>query len=220
MPAAASTTTTHSTTMSDSAAEVGSGATKTLSSRRRPAVLGVAVAGIGLVVVVLAMLLKPGTPTGTTSATVPPTPVPTTPTPTPTPTNLAVETATPTETTPKTEAIKENEAPKEEPKVESPSRPVVVEVSSDPSGAEVWLPSDTEARGHTPFKVALDPKADPTHVVLKAHGYADKGVDIDPGKPETMSVKLDRNAPREHAKKKTEPGEKKPPKDDYRRMGD
>jgi serine/threonine protein kinase len=221
MPAAGSSTTTHSTTMSDSAAEVGSGATKTLTSRRRPALVGAVVAGVGLIVVVLAMLLKPAAPGGSTSATVVPTPMPTTPTPTPTPTNLAVETPTPTEAAPKTEATKETEAPKDEPKAEIPSRPVVVEVSSDPSGAEVWLPSDTEARGHTPFKVALDPKADPTHVVLKARGYADKGIDIDPGKPEPMSVKLDRNAPREHPKKKTsEPGEKKPAKDDYRRMGD
>jgi eukaryotic-like serine/threonine-protein kinase len=219
MPAAGSPTATHSTTMSDSAAEVGSGATKTLSSRRRPAVVGAAVAGVGLVVVALAMLLKPGPNGGTTSATVVPTTVPTATTPTPT--NPAVENPTPTETAPKAEPTKAVEAPKEEPKVEIPARPVVVEVSSEPSGAEVWLPSDTEARGHTPFKVALDPKADPTHVVLKARGYADKGIDIDPGKPEPMSVKLDRNAPREHAKKKpSEPGEKKPPKDDYRRMGD
>ncbi len=220
MPAATSTTTTHSTTMSDSAAEVGSGATKTLSSRRRPAVLGVAVAGIGLVVVVLAMLLKPGTPTGTTgpttAAVTPPPPPPVTPSP-----PAAVENP-PSGETPPVVAIQEpaKQEPKEQAKIEVPARPVVVEVSSDPSGAEVWLPSDTEARGHTPFKVALDPKADPTHVVLKARGYADKAIDIDPGKPEPMSVKLDRNAPREHVKKKTEPGEKKPPKDDYRRMGD
>ena len=73
----------------------------------------------------------------------------------------------------------------------------MVEVSSEPSGAEVWLPSDTEARGHTPFKVALDPNAAPTHAVLKARGYADKRIDIDPGKPEPLSIKLD--ASRENA---------------------
>jgi hypothetical protein len=121
---------------------------------------------------------------------------------------------------------------------------VVVEVSSDPSGAEVWLPSDSEARGHTPFKVALDPNAGPTHAVLKAHGYADTRIDIDPGKPEPMSVKLervvrdrDRDRDREHATTKHNPtelgeakpnkgetkpnkGTTKPNKDGYRMMGD
>jgi eukaryotic-like serine/threonine-protein kinase len=223
MPAAGGTTTTHSTTMSDSAAEVGSGATKTLSSRRRPAVLGAAIAGIGVVVVVVAMLLKPAAPTGSgttgpTTAAVTPPPPPVTPPPV-----AAVENAPSGETPPPVAAVQEaaKPDPNEEAKTEVPARPVVVEVSSDPSGAEVWLPSDTEARGHTPFKVALDPKAEPTHVVLKVRGYADKGIDIDPARPEPMSVKLDRNAPHEHPKKKTpETSEKKPAKDDYRRMGD
>jgi len=112
---------------------------------------------------------------------------------------------------------------------------VVVELSSEPSGAEVWLPSDSEARGHTPYKVALDPNAGLTHAVLKAHGYADKRVDIDPGRPEPMSVKLERivrEREREHTttttkRKTTELGETKPNKvdtkpnkDGYRMMGD
>jgi hypothetical protein len=229
MPAANPATMTHSTTMSDSAAEVGSGgvATKTLSSRRRPAVLGAAIAGIGVVVVAIAMLMRPSTPamppvvaTPTPAVTPPPAPPPPVAAPT-------EPTKTAHETPPSGETPKE---PKEEPKIDLPPRPVVVEVSSDPTGAEVWLPSDTEARGHTPFKVALDPKAAPTHVVLKAHGYSDKGFDIDPGKPEPMSLKLERAVVRDHGPKKktTEPGEVKPVKvgdvkpvkDGYRRMGD
>jgi hypothetical protein len=187
-------------------------------------------------VVVVAMLLKPSAPTGsgpaTTAAVV--TPTVTTPTPTPTPT---VENPTTTETALKGEPTKET--PKEEPKVEAPARPVVVEVSSEPSGAEVWLPSDSEARGHTPFKVALDPNAGLTHAVLKAHGYADKRIDIDPSKPEPMSVTLERLArdhDRDHAtpkhktadlgEAKPNKGETKPAKtetknkDGYRMMGD
>ncbi len=232
MPAAGSVTATHSTTMSGSATEVSSGATKTLSSRKRPAVLGAAIAGIGLVVVVIAMLLKPSAPTGGGDRRRPAA-VTATPTPTRTPTNpavVAVENPTTTETAPKGEPSKET--PKEEPKVEAPARPVVVEVSSDPSGAEVWLPSDSEARGHTPFKVALDPNAGPTHAILKARGYADKRIDIDPSKPEPMSVKLERivrDHDHDHAtpKRKTElgeakpnKGETKPNKDGYRMMGD
>jgi hypothetical protein len=237
MPAAGSATTTHSTTMSGSATEVSSGATKTLSSRKRPVVLGAAIAGVGLVVVVVAMLLKPGASTGSGPATTPAV-VTATPTPTPTPANpavAAVENPTTTETAPKGEPSKET--PKEEPKVEAPARPVVVEVSSEPSGAEVWLPSDSEARGHTPYKVALDPNAGLTHAVLKAHGYADKRIDIDPSKPEPLSIKLDRVAQnrdhdrdRDHTatkRKTTESGETKPNKgegkpnkDGYRMMGD
>jgi serine/threonine-protein kinase len=234
MPAAGSVTATHSTTMSGSATEVPSGATKTLSSRKRPVVLGAAIAGVGLVVVVAAMLLRPGAPTGSGPAAV----VTGTPTPTPTPANptvAAVENPTTTETAPKGEPSKET--PKEEPKVEAPARPVVVEVSSEPSGAEVWLPSDSEARGHTPYKVALDPNAGLTHAVLKARGYADKRIDIDPSKPEPLSIKLERVAQnrdhdrdREHTATKhkttesgeTKPnkGEGKPNKDGYRMMGD
>jgi serine/threonine-protein kinase len=232
MPAAGSVTATHSTTMSGSATEVPSGATKTLSSRKRPAVLGAAIAGVGLVVVVVAMLLKPSAPTGSGPATTAAV-VTATPTPTPTTTNpavVAVENPTTTETAPKGEPSKET--PKEEPKVEAPARPVVVEVSSEPSGAEVWLPSDSEARGHTPYKVALDPNAGLTHAVLKAHGYADQRIDIDPSKPEPLSVKLERVArDRDHdhttTKRKTTDGETKPNKgegkpnkDGYRMMGD
>jgi len=213
--------------MSGSATEVSSGATKTLSSRKRPAVVGAAIAGVGLVVVVVAMLLKPSAPTGSGPATAV-TPAVTAPTPTPTP---AVENPTTTETAPKGEPTKET--PKEEPKIEVPARPVVVELDSEPTGAEVWLPSDSEARGHTPYKVALDPNAGLTHAVLKAHGYADKRIDIDPSKPEPMSVKLERIArdhERDHATTKrkttesgeTKPnkGETKPNKDGYRMMGD
>ena len=233
MPAAGSVTATHSTTMSGSATEVSSGATKTLSSRRRPAVLGAAIAGVGVVVVVIAMLMKPGAPTG--SGTVTPVAV-IPPTPTPTPPAAAAENARPTETAAKTEATKTEPAKepvKEEPKIDIPARPVVVEVSSDPSGAEVWLPSDSEARGHTPFKVALDPNAGPTHAVLKVHGYADKRIDIDPSKPEPMSVKLERvvrdhdheHTPAKHkvqelGESKSNKAETKPSKDGYRMMGD
>jgi serine/threonine-protein kinase len=239
MPAAGPTTTTHSTTMSGSATEVSSGATKTLSSRRRPAVLGAAIAGVGLVVVVVAMLMKPSAPAGsggTTTTAIAPLPAPTATNPP----VAAVENPTPTETAPKGEPTKETPREAPEPKIDVPARPVVVEVSSDPSDAEVWLPSDSEARGHTPFKVALDPNAGPTHAVLKARGYADMRIDIDPRKPEPMSVKLERLArdhDHDHATSKhkttelgetkpnkgeTKPskGETKPNKDGYRMMGD
>ena len=60
MPVAGATTT-HSTTMSGSATEVSGGAAaiKTLSSRRRPALIGGAIAGVGLIIVIAAVALHP-----------------------------------------------------------------------------------------------------------------------------------------------------------------
>ncbi len=57
-------------------------------------------------------------------------------------------------------------------------------------------------------------------MVLKAHGYADKGIDINPGKPAPMSVKLERTGHERTKKKSTELGEGRPSKDGYRMMGD
>jgi hypothetical protein len=112
--------------------------------------------------------------------------------PAPTPPSAALpapaENPTPTEAVPP----KQDEPPKEAPKA------VQIEVDSDPSGAEVWLPGDTEARGHTPFKVALDSKAAPARVIIKAHGYADKTVKLDPANPDPVSVTLDRSASHDH----------------------
>ena len=68
---------------------------------------------------------------------------------------------------------------------------------------------------------------------MKARGYADKRIDIDPSKPEPLSIKLERvaqNRDRDHSATKhkttesgeTKPnkGEGKPNKDGYRMMGD
>jgi len=191
LPATA--TTTHSTTMSDSAAEVSASATKTVSTRRRPLVLGAAAAAVGLVVV-LAFVLSSGSPTPKSPVAVAPPPPP--------PVLPAVAPAPPPPPPPKqaaaenpgveTAAIKQDEAPKEAP------NEVQIEVDSEPSGAEVWLPSDTEARGHTPFKVALDAKAAPARVILKSRGYADKTVKLDPAKPDPVSVTLEKFASHDH----------------------
>jgi hypothetical protein len=195
--------------MSGSATEVSGGATatKTLSSRRRPALIGAAIAGVGLIIVIAAVALHPSaSPPAVSVAPASGVPAPTTVIHEPPPPAPTLEPPPPAEPAP---------APK-------PER-VIVEVSSDPSGAEVWLPDDKEARGRTPFKVLLDPAAAPMRVVLKARGYTDRGLDLDPAKPEPMSVTLERIArDRDHVKRKGSEGIviKKPNKDGYRMMGD
>ena len=95
---------------------------------------------------------------------------------------------------------------------------VIIEVSSDPSDAEVWLPDEKEPRGHTPFKVSIDPKAPKapaTRVILKARGYADKTVDLDAKKQDPITVTLEKAA-RDHGKRKGAEGKS----NGYRMMGD
>jgi hypothetical protein len=201
LPVAA--TTTHSTTMSDSAAEVSTGATKTISSRRSPLVVGGAIAAVGLIVVISAFALSSGPSPKPSPASAPLATQPAAPTPAPTvaaapavaPTT-PTPTSTPTENPPAVEmaAVKQDETSK--PMVEGEKKPkqIFIEVDSDPSDAEVWLPDESEARGHTPFKVALDRKASPTRVVLKVRGYADRTVKLDPAKPGPIKVALEKLA--------------------------
>jgi len=105
------------------------------------------------------------------------------PAPTPTPIENPVETA----------AVKQDEPAPTAPAEEKP-RPVLIEVDSNPSDAEVWLPDDREARGRTPFQVALDRQSSPTRIVLKARGYADRTVKLDPAKPSPVKVTLEKAA--------------------------
>jgi serine/threonine protein kinase len=199
LPSAA--TTTHSTTMSDSAAEVSSGSTKTLSSRRSPLLVGGAVAAVGLVVLVVAFLVSSGSSSKSSSRSAPiaaqptmpavpavPAVAPTpkedpTPDPTPAPTPNPVGTAT----------VKQDDTPAPAPVLGKP-RQVLIEVDSNPSDAEVWLPDEREARGRTPFKVALDRKASPTRVVLRVPGYADRTVKLDPARPDPVKVTMEKVA--------------------------
>jgi serine/threonine-protein kinase len=188
-------TTTHSTTMSDSAAEVSTGSTKTLSSRRNPLLLGGAIAAVGLIVVIVAFAVSSGSspksspagapvaarPTAPTVRAVPAVRPPPSPAPAPTPAEDPVETA----------AVKQDEtAPAASPE-ERPTQ-LLIEVDSSPSDAEVWLPGEREARGRTPFRVALDRKGSPTRVVLKVPGYADRTVKLDPARPDPVKVTLEK----------------------------
>ena len=183
-------TTTHSTTMSDSAAEVSNGSTKTMSSRRNPLVLGGAIAAVGVIVVIAAFALSSG-PSPKSSSAGTGSPIATAPAPIRTPPVPAVA-PPPAENPIERAAVKTDDTPA--PSAEEKPKQVVIEVDSDPSDAEVWLPDDREARGRTPFQVALDRQSSPTRIVLKARGYADRTVKLDPAKPSPVKVTLEKAA--------------------------
>jgi cytoskeletal protein RodZ len=192
LPATA--TTTHSTTMSDSASEVSVGATKTVSTRRNPLLVGGAISAVALVIVLVFVLTpgsspKPSRPVVAVAPVTAPVGRPTSPAPETPPGPASAPTAAPTENpTVETAAVKQDDTPRAEPE----PKQVEIEVDSDPTGAEVWLPDDSQARGHTPFKVVLDRRAAPARVILKARGYADKTLKLNPTKPDPVSVTLER----------------------------
>jgi len=68
--------------------------------------------------------------------------------------------------------------------------PAVFELSSDPPGAEVWMPGEGTPRGVTPLKLAI-PKGDgPRKLIVKAKGFHDQEVSLEPGYEGPLSVTL------------------------------
>jgi len=156
------------TTMSDSAAEVAEQVELPAGTRRRPTAI-IAAAGGAVAIAVIAILLlkgggKPAAPEAPPSPPVVAAPVPPTPPPAPTP--------------PPT----------------PPSTDVTLEVQSDPPDAEVWLTTDKAARGKTPFRMTVDKNGGATHLILKARGYADKALDLDPTAASPVVVTLEKAA--------------------------
>jgi len=68
--------------------------------------------------------------------------------------------------------------------------PAVFELSSEPPGAEVWMPEESTPRGVTPLKLAI-PKGDgPRKLIVKAKGFQDQEVSLEPGHEGPLSVTL------------------------------
>jgi len=96
------------------------------------------------------------------------------------------------------------------PPVPKPPVEVTIEIASDPTGADVFLPGDETARGHTPLKLAVRKGTPPVQVTLRAAGYNDAKVSLDPAREETgpINVALEKikrereHAEREHAEHK------------------
>jgi serine/threonine-protein kinase len=86
------------------------------------------------------------------------------------------------------------------PPVRRPPAEVTIEVASQPPGAEVWLPGEDAARGKTPLKIAAHRGDAPVKLTLKATGYADASVTLDPdGEGGPVNVALEKiKREREH----------------------
>jgi eukaryotic-like serine/threonine-protein kinase len=92
-------------------------------------------------------------------------------------------------------------APSDEaPKLPASPAKVTIRVVSRPAGAELWLADESAPRGATPLDLVLRRDATEVHGVLKADGYADAKVAIDPGRSGPLEVELEKvkSAPHHH----------------------
>jgi eukaryotic-like serine/threonine-protein kinase len=71
-----------------------------------------------------------------------------------------------------------------------PAPSVEIEISSQPSGAEVWVADETSARGRTPLAVTVPAGASAVRAVLRADGHDVAVVALDPGDPKPLHVVL------------------------------
>ena len=97
-------------------------------------------------------------------------------------------------------------APSPPPSDEPPKLPpspakVTIRVVSRPAGAELWLGDETAPRGETPLDLVLRRDAAQVRGVLKAAGYTDAKVAIDPARNGPLEVELEKtkSAPHHHA---------------------
>jgi hypothetical protein len=200
------------TTMSDSAAEVADQVDLPARSPRRSGPIIAAAGGLVALVVVGVIVLKGRGPSPGPVASAPTITEPAAPPPAP---------AAPATPPP------------------APSTDVTLEVQSDPPDAEVWLATDKAARGKTPFRMTVDRKGGPTHVILKARGYADKPLDLDPQGASPVVVTLEKTGhgrdrdtatatatatatdhDNDHKPRDSQHGTGKRGKDSYKMMGD
>jgi serine/threonine-protein kinase len=91
--------------------------------------------------------------------------------------------------------------PPPQPKPPAPPAEVTIEIVSEPAGADVWLPGDETPHGKTPLKIAVRRGNPVVNVMLKAEGYNDLAVPLDPGREDSgpINVTLEK-AKREHGK--------------------
>jgi eukaryotic-like serine/threonine-protein kinase len=144
-----------------------------LPPKRKRSVLPVAVGGVALVGVAVWFLLpgkpmrRPRAPAVDPQAAVdPPAPLPTTPAP-----------AAP--------------APTED---DRPAKPTAatIRIISDPAGAQLWLGDESTPRGHTPLDLVVPRDVTGLRALLKADGYRDAPVSIDPARTGPLKVELEK----------------------------
>ena len=103
----------------------------------------------------------------------------------------------------------------EPPKLPPSPAKVTIRVVSRPAGAELWLSDETAPRGETPLDLVLRRDASQVRGVLKAAGYTDTKVAIDPAHSGPLEVELEKiksaphhHAASHHASRETEPAAK------------
>jgi serine/threonine-protein kinase len=84
-------------------------------------------------------------------------------------------------------------APSDEPpKPAAPPAKVTIRVVSRPAGAELWLADEASPRGATPLDLVLRKDASQVHGVLKADGFQNAAVVIDPARTGPLEVALEK----------------------------
>ncbi len=103
----------------------------------------------------------------------------------------------------------------EPPKLPPSPAKVTIRVVSRPAGAALWLGDESAARGETPLDLVLRRDATQVRGVLKAAGYTDAKVAIDPARNGPLEVELEKikaaphhHAASHHASHETEPAAK------------
>jgi serine/threonine-protein kinase len=118
-------------------------------------------------------------------------------------------------------AVPSHEAPKPAP---APAN-ATIRILSQPTGARLWVGDESAPRGETPLELVVRRDAGELRGVLKADGYRDLAIAIDPGRTSPLEVALDKikaveghhHAPSHHPKREAETtatpeaSEKKPP---------
>jgi serine/threonine-protein kinase len=96
------------------------------------------------------------------------------------------------------------EAPEEPAEAQAPVRPArtPVRIESRPTDAELWIDGEPRPRGRTPLDVALPPGSRPVDAVLKAPGYADRPISLDPARDRPLVVELTKEVSNKPIKEK------------------
>jgi eukaryotic-like serine/threonine-protein kinase len=95
------------------------------------------------------------------------------------------------------------EAPEEAPEVPVVEARAPIRIESKPANAELWIDGENKARGRTPLDVALPRRSSPVEAVLKAPGYTDLPISIDPARGRPLIVELAKETSKSSTTKKT-----------------
>jgi serine/threonine-protein kinase len=90
------------------------------------------------------------------------------------------------------EAAEETPPPAATPPRPTESTRATIRIESKPSGAALWIDGEPRPRGETPLDLALPRNSSPRDAVLKAPGYADAKLVLDPTRTRPLKVELEK----------------------------